>query len=650
MAPSQALLLNRGAVCHRCLFSLAKGVAPLQRRSISTGWLKKTADAQLAWAERKAQIEEGQVPDFWDMLEERGYVKDTAGSRETIRELMRRKRISAYVGIDPTASSMHVGHLLPLMPLFWMYMNGYGAFMLLGGSTVKIGDPTDRLKTRDPIAKADLAMNLTKMHFQAKKLWTNVEEQARRHGYEKEWAWTRALVNNNTWWNKTPLLEVLKRVGGSIRIGPMLSRDTVKRKMTEGDGVSFAEFTYPIMQGWDWWELFTQRKVQMQIGGSDQFGNIVTGIDVVKIARANEPDPALRLPANDVFDDPVGFTVPLLTDSSGAKFGKSAGNAIWLDQFLTPIFDLYGYFVRRPDADVEKLLKLFTFLPMSEIQKTMAEQVQDPSKRVAQHLLAYEVVTLVHGEAAAKKAREEHRAMYSKGGAAVPDISLIRKVPTGDYSEPSGPVTPNNAPRMNMILPESLILGKSIGRILMATGLAKTASEGHRLAVQQAVYIAGAPGRPVGHGQAMDPSQLTWNPIKLWFPQETRRYLIDDRLLILRKGKHNVRVIEMVSDEAYKASGQKYPGQPYTGAVRALREQLKALKAGKVSPSQVKEAMAKEADIEEKSNTDSGIKFPQEKTEERVKLETQLEELLKAAEAEQVAESSEKDEKSKGSQ
>lgn len=140
--------------------------------------------------------------------------------------MMRLKRVKAYVGVDPTASSLHVGHLLPLMPLFWMYMHGYGAFTLLGGSTVKIGDPTDRLKDREPIAKADLAMNVTKVHFQLKKLWANVETQARRYGYEKEWAWQRAVVNNNTWWNSVTLLEVLRRAGRHMRIGPMLSRET----------------------------------------------------------------------------------------------------------------------------------------------------------------------------------------------------------------------------------------------------------------------------------------------------------------------------------------------------------------------------------------------------------------------------------------
>ena len=139
---------------------------------------------------------------------------------------MKRRRIGAYVGIDPTASSLHVGHLLPLMSLFCPSMHGYGAYTLIGGSTVKIGDPTDRLTSRDKMASADMAMNMTKMHYQVKKLWANVEEQARRFGYEKEWAWKRGIVNNNTWWNSLPMLEVLKRVGRSMRIGPMLSRDT----------------------------------------------------------------------------------------------------------------------------------------------------------------------------------------------------------------------------------------------------------------------------------------------------------------------------------------------------------------------------------------------------------------------------------------
>ncbi len=139
---------------------------------------------------------------------------------------MRRKRIGAYVGIDPTAASLHVGHLLPLMPLFWMYMHGYRSMTLIGGATAKIGDPTDRLTARDEMSSSAVAANMAKIHYQLKKLWVNVEAMARKYGYEKEWAWKRGIINNGHWWNKLSMLDVLRRLGTGIRMGPMLSRDS----------------------------------------------------------------------------------------------------------------------------------------------------------------------------------------------------------------------------------------------------------------------------------------------------------------------------------------------------------------------------------------------------------------------------------------
>ncbi|KAJ9151785.1 Tyrosine--tRNA ligase [Pleurostoma richardsiae] len=582
--PFPGLLHPRSRICHACLRSQGVSVFNLQRRWIGLKVLEKRDIAQKKWDKRAAQIEKGELQNLFDAFEERGYIKDLAGQREYVKELMRRKRIGAYVGIDPTADSLHVGHLLPLMPLFWMYLNGYRTVTLVGGSTAKIGDPTDRLKTRDELAGATLTKNMAKIHFQLKKLWLNVEERGRKYGYEKEWAWKRAVVNNNAWWNKLPMLDVLKRLGSSIRIGPMLSRDTVKRKLTEGDGVSFAEFSYPLMQGWDWWHMFRANGVQMQIGGSDQYGNIVTGIDTVKICRGNEPNPSEKLPEGE-WDDPVGFTVPLLTDSSGAKFGKSAGNAIWLDQFLTNSFDLYGYFVRRPDADVERLLKLFTFMPLSEIAKVMEKQNVDPSKRVAHHRLAHEVVALVHGRQAAEEAEAQHRAMYRKLEYEVPATEESESDEHAQYRAVEGkPTTPNNAPRIDMQLPESLIMGKSIARILYAAGLSQSIGEGHRLAAHGGAYVGAAPGQVAHENKGMIPEQLQFTPVRLWFPEDTKRFLVDGKVLILRKGKHNLRVIEMVSDDEWKASGKEYPGEPFTGEFRKLRAKLKALEEGTYQP------------------------------------------------------------------
>lgn len=531
---------------------------------------------------------------------------------------MRTKRIGAYVGIDPTAPSLHIGNLVPLMPLFWMYMHGYGAHTIVGGATAKIGDPSGRLKDRDPLDKSSLTMNMTKIHFQLKRLWTNVEAQARRHGYKKDWAWTRAITNNNTWWNSLPMLEVLKRAGTGIRIGPMLSRDTVKRKM-EGDGVSFAEFTYPVMQGWDWWHLFSSpARVQMQIGGSDQYGNIISGAEIVKAARSSEPDPAKMLPANSPHDDPIGFTVPLLTDSSGAKFGKSAGNAVWLDQFQTTTFDLYGYFVRRPDADVENLLKMFTFLPMENIKDVMEQQSQDPSKRVAQHVLAFNVVSLIHGEQAAQEAKAQHESMYAKPASGR----------GWDYAAPADgqPTTPNNAPRVDMVLPQSVIMGKSISSILYAAGLASSRADGQRLAVQRAAYVGGSPGQKSSTNKGMMAGQLTFTPVSVWHPDDTKNFLIDGKLLILRKGKHNIRVIEMVSDEEYAKSGQTYPGQPYTGRVRKMKQELEELEKRVASGAEAcSETAAKDSQAsKEQEGDNAGFVFPRKKGPHELELEEKL--------------------------
>jgi tyrosyl-tRNA synthetase len=392
--------------------------------------------------------------------------------------------------------------------------------------------------------------------------------------------------------------------------------------MKEGDGVSFAEFSYPIMQGWDWWTLFDQQNVQMQIGGSDQYGNIVTGIEIVKAVRDSEPDPAKRKPFSGPIDDPVGFTVPLLLDSAGAKFGKSAGNAVWLDQFMTTTFDLYGYFVRRPDDDVGRLLKLFTFMPSAAIQNVMEKQTEDPSKRIAQHCLAYEVLALVHGQAAADQARQQHAMMYSKGG---PTTSLVTQALDEMYEPPVGPTTSNNAPRIDMKLPRSLIMNKSIGRILYAARLATSASDGHRLATQQGAYIGGLPGRRPGKGEAMDPSMLTWNPVSLWFPQETEQYLIDNKLLILRKGKHNVRIIQVVDDLEYEESGERYPGMPFTGRIRELKKHLDDMKTGRKTADEARENIDGLGMID-------GQTFPKKKSLTESKIRGELNDLIKMEE------------------
>ncbi|KAH6657158.1 tRNA synthetase class I [Truncatella angustata] len=580
MAPgalSQCSVSARATLCRQCLTNYTR-TAPsqIQKRFISQNVERRRKLQDEAWRRKANRISAGEDYNVWDLLNERGFVKDTAGTHTQIWELMRKKRIGAYVGVDPTAPSLHVGHLLPMMALFWLYMHGYGAVTLVGGSTAKVGDPTDRLKDREKMANTDLATNTTKIHYQLKRLWINVEEQARRFDFRKETSWSRAVLNNSAWLNSTPVMEVVGRLFKGIRMGPLLSRDTVKRRLEENnEGMPLDEFIYPLLQGWDWWEMFQSKGVLMQIGGSDQYGNIVTGVDAVKYLRDTEPNPERRLP-NKLEHTPVGFTVPLLTDSSGAKFGKSAGNAVWLDPFMTSSFDLYGYFMRRPDADVEHLLKLLTFLPMETVHKLMAEHLQDPSKRVAQHALAFELVSLAHGATMASDAQAEHRAVYaSRNGTTVAPGTPTTQNELSQYPEgrPADNSTAANF-KVDIELPESLIMGKHMGHIFYACGLASSISDGVRLTKFQGAHVAGAPGQKRG----MTLGDLTYTPAKNWVPEDTKNFLIDGELLIVRRGKHFIRIIKMVSDEEWKRSGRNYPGERGTGKVREIKKAITAIR------------------------------------------------------------------------
>ncbi|KAI1363889.1 tRNA synthetase class I [Xylaria arbuscula] len=572
--------LSRSMLCRTCLLrSIAANRQ--HRRPLHLSTIAKREAAQEAWKLKAERIKNGEETNLWDSFKERGYVKDIAGTDNGIRELMRQKRIGVYVGIDPTAASLHLGHLLPLMPLFWMYMNGYRAISLIGGATAKVGDPTGRLTTRDEVARAERSMYTTKIHYQLKRIWMNVEKQAARYGYQKEWAWNRELANNSSWYNSTPFLEIVNRLFKGMRVGPMLSRETVKRKMTEGDGMSLAEFVYPMMQAWDWWEMFSgPKQVCMQIGGSDQYGNIVAGIDAVKLLRDTEPDPEKKLP-NNLLHTPVGFTVPLLTDSAGNKFGKSAGNAMWLDPFMTNSFDLYGYFMRRPDDEIEKLLKLFTFLPLEDIKKTMDQHNLDPPKRHAHHTLAFEVLCLVHSHQEARATQERHMQMFSKGGSL--PVSPLSSEGATTFPDHLSPKTHEAALHFkpNIQLPESLIMGQSIAKILYAAGLAESSNDAHRLIAHQGAYVGGAPGRSARDNKPMREGEVAFQSVKNWFPGDTKNFLLGGNILILRRGKHFVRIVEMVSDEEWEASGRAFPGEPGKGRVRLLREQLIAANGGK---------------------------------------------------------------------
>lgn len=231
-------------ICARCSFRARNGIPRVSRRGLGTKFIAKVADAEQDWKQKALRIRKGEQQSMLSILDERGYINQITGyalvfskridslltahssKRSSLDMLMTSKRLGAYVGIDPTAPSLHIGHMLPLMSLFWMFLHGYHTITLLGGATAKIGDPTGRTTDREKVHRTERTEHMIRMHFQLKKLWTNVEASGRKHGYEWKWAWKRGINNNNTWMNKLNVLELLQTLGPGMRMGTMLSRDT----------------------------------------------------------------------------------------------------------------------------------------------------------------------------------------------------------------------------------------------------------------------------------------------------------------------------------------------------------------------------------------------------------------------------------------
>ncbi|KAJ9640181.1 tyrosyl-tRNA synthetase [Knufia peltigerae] len=564
-------------VCQGCRQQLHAGnascrstVSTTTRRWITRNHMRKIQEAEEEWRTRAQDIKAGRMPSLFKTLEERGYINQTVGSKEELDELMIHRRVGVYAGIDPTAPSMHVGHMVVFMVLGWFYIHGYDTHFVLGGFTSSIGDPTGRTTGREAQSAPTRKANIAAMHAQLKRLGASIERHAERKGFQKEWAWRRSLKNNSIWWNALSARDYLAILGRNVRLGPMLGRDTVKTRLEKGDGMSYAEFSYPLVQAWDWWHLF-QKGVQIQVGGGDQFGNILAGADAVKqIAKdSHEYQTALRNTKIidqknniDVTSEPLGITVPLLTTSSGEKFGKSAGNAIWLDPDMTP------FFLRSADADVERYLKLFTFLPLPEIQQIMKEHQKDASKRVAQHTLAREFVELIYGTESAKEAEQQHRQLFKKT-LTISDITSSvadakasdtatgagRQAPNANFTHPSlnkhaQPMRMEDNASTRVKLPRSLVVDKPLGQIMFAAGLVSSKAEGHRLIMAGGAYVGALPGSM----SKMDDS-LSFAPAQSNTAQEAAKYVIDGKLLILRVGKWKMKIIDIIPDEEYEQAG-----------------------------------------------------------------------------------------------
>lgn len=285
-----------------------------------------------------------------------------------------------YAGFDPTADSLHIGNLLILMNLLQWQRAGHQVIALVGGATGLIGDPSHRKSER-------VEMNKYLIEENVKSITKNIETIFNNHEYyfwrNKETALKPLIiVNNLDWYTNINVIKFVRSIGKYFRMGTMLGRSSVQSRLNSDTGMSFTEFTYQVFQAYDWLQLMKNYKCRFQIGGSDQMGNIMSGYDLITKSKGKEV---------------YGITLPLITAEGGKKFGKSLLNAVWLSPTKSSSFQLYQYFIRIEDSDVEKFLKLFTFIPLNKITEIVKDHMKNPEQRKAQKLLAEKVTLLVHG-------------------------------------------------------------------------------------------------------------------------------------------------------------------------------------------------------------------------------------------------------------
>ena len=312
---------------------------------------------------------------IFDELKERGLVFQTT-DEDALRKALAEGNVSFYSGYDPTADSLHLGHLVPILVMKHLQLAGHKPYALVGGATGLIGDPsfkdTERsLQTKDTVEGWVRSIQAQVSRFLD---FENGDNKAE-------------MVNNYDWFSDISFIDFLRDVGKYFTVNYMMSKESVKKRIETG--ISYTEFAYQIMQGYDFFELNRQYGVTLQIGGSDQWGNMTAGTELLR----RKADKTAHV-----------ITVPLITDATGKKFGKSEGNAVWLNADKTSPYEMYQFWMNVMDADAVRFLKIFTLLPLDEIEEIGKQFEAAPHERLAQKILAREVVTLVHGEKAYKEA------------------------------------------------------------------------------------------------------------------------------------------------------------------------------------------------------------------------------------------------------
>ena len=387
------------------------------------------------------QLNDPTFADVWEELLWRGLVHVSTDPAE-LKTLLSGDPITFYCGFDPTAPSLHLGNLVQLLTMRRIQLAGHKPLGLVGGSTGLIGDPRPTaertLNTKDTVAEW-----VGYLRAQIERFLSFEGENAAR------------MVNNLDWTADLSAIDFLRDVGKHFRVGTMIKKDAVSARLNSDAGISFTEFSYQILQGYDFLELYRQYDCVLQTGGSDQWGNLTSGTDLIHKAEG-------------VSAHAIG--TPLIANSDGTKFGKSEGNAVWLDPALTSPYAFYQFWLNTDDADVISRLKVFTFLPRAEIELLEKQVADEPFRREAQRVLARDVTSLVHGEAATDAVMAASEALFGQGDLAALDADTLRaalaELPTATSSG-----------------------SESVAQLLVDAGLTSSLGESRRAIEQGGVYL-----------------------------------------------------------------------------------------------------------------------------------------------------------------
>lgn len=367
----------------------------------------------------------------FETLKERGFIAQLT-HEDAIKEMLEKQKVTFYIGFDPTADSLHVGHFLQMMVMAHMQKAGHKPIAIIGGGTAMVGDPTGKTDMRKMMTREEIKHNADNFKKQMSKFIDFTNDKA-------------IMLDNSDWLLELNYVQFLREIGVHFSVNRMLTAECFKSRLEKG--LSFIEFNYMLMQSYDFLKLFQDYGCSLQLGGDDQWSNILGGIDLIRRVEGKES---------------YGMTFTLLTTSEGKKMGKTEKGALWLDASKTSPYEFYQYWRNIHDADVIKCLKLLTFLPMEEIEKLA--QLKDEKINEAKKVLAFEVTKLIHGEEEALKARQAAEALF--GG-----VGNTANMPSTELSA------------------DEMGSGINILDLLLKTGLVPSKSEGRRLVTQGCVYI-----------------------------------------------------------------------------------------------------------------------------------------------------------------